>query len=77
VSGLTGEAEDRQISGYTRRSNKEKGQVVADDSNGQVTELIESTIRSRHITMCRSGSEKLYHSICGQNYCNTKVHYVL
>jgi hypothetical protein len=40
VSGLTGEAEDRQISGSVHGPNKEWGQVVPDNSNGRVTELI-------------------------------------
>jgi hypothetical protein len=51
VSGLTGEAEDRQIWGYTHGPNGEKGRVVPADSNGRVTELIESTIRALHTAM--------------------------
>jgi hypothetical protein len=75
ASGLTGEAEDRQISGYMHGPNKEKRRAVPEDSNVRFRELTEAAISVRHITECNSGgSEKLYQSICGQNYCNTKVY---
>jgi hypothetical protein len=68
VSGLIGEAEDRQISGYMHGPDKEKRRVLREESNGQVTELIGFSIVARHITKCNSsGSEKLYQSICDQN----------
>jgi hypothetical protein len=69
VSGIIGEAEDWQISGYMHGPNKEQGATCV-----PVMELIESTTRCLHIAKCHSsGSEKLYHSICGQNYCNTVI----
>jgi hypothetical protein len=34
VSGLNGEAEDWQISGYMQGPTKEKGRVETEDSNG-------------------------------------------
>jgi hypothetical protein len=46
VGGLNGEAVDGQISGYMEEYNKEMGRVVPDDSNGRITELMESSIRS-------------------------------
>jgi hypothetical protein len=52
VSGLIGEAEDRQISGYTHGRNRENGRVVAEDSNGRVTELMESVVSARQIAKC-------------------------
>jgi hypothetical protein len=68
LSGLIGEAEDRH--GH----NKEEAQVVP-ECNGPATELTEPAVSARHITKCHSsGSEKLYQSICGQNYCNTKFY---
>jgi hypothetical protein len=42
---------------------------------GRVTELIESTVSPLHITKCNSSvSEQLYQSICGPNYCITKLY---
>jgi ribosomal protein L32 len=43
-------------------------------NNGRITELTESSLSARHITKCNSsGSEKLYQSMCGQNYCNKQT----
>jgi hypothetical protein len=78
VSGLIGVDEDQQISGYMHGPNREKWRVVPEDSNIQVNRTIESAVSASHITKCNSsGSEKLYQSICDQNYCNTKVYYIL
>jgi hypothetical protein len=43
-SGLIGEAENWQMSGYMHGPNKEKQQVLPEDSNGQVTELLQGLV---------------------------------
>jgi hypothetical protein len=54
VSVLTGEAEDRCISGYTHGPNKDKGRVVPEESKGRVTEPINP---SRAHKTCHSTGE--------------------
>jgi hypothetical protein len=43
VSGLIGEAEDRQISGYRMNLIKKRERVMPEDSNSWVPELTQST----------------------------------